>query len=132
MAFTKENASLNGHKGKLTQERQKIKSRLAVLDEALSLPVPGEVLKTNDESAGSTIALESKVMAELKVNEFLGQDTDKDMVKVQRLKLLVDTADKLYGWSRNDVPRCLVQVGEMSLLLAKPEPAAIDVKTVAT
>ena len=39
------------------------------------------------------------------------------------VKTIVDSGDKLFGWSKSDVPKCLVQVGEMNMLLAKPEPS---------
>lgn len=76
--------------------------------------------------ASAKLEEQAEELAQLKTNGL------KDLLLQQPLvKSLVDTADKLYGWSRNEQPHCLVQVGEMNLLQAKPEQSVIDVKTVA-
>jgi hypothetical protein len=38
---------------------------------------------------------------------------------------LVNAGDKLFGWSKQDQPRCLVQVGVMAQFAPKPEPETV-------
>ena len=63
---------------------------------------------------------QSQVLSQRKALSMLDLATQQPLVKS-----LVDTADKLYGWSRSDAPRCLVQVGVMAQFAPKAEPEQV-------
>jgi hypothetical protein len=45
------------------------------------------------------------------------------------VKTTVEAADKLYGWSRNEQPRCMVTIGLVNELTPEPSPV-IDLEPV--
>ena len=130
MAFTKENASQNRALSHLARERHKIEARLAVIEAMApsnkrarikSLPL------TQPEPAINTVERESRALAEVKVNRLL-KDDKSDIVDAQKLKILVETADKLYGWSRSEGPSTMVQVNYLSELKPDETPQGVVVE----
>ena len=74
----------------------------------------------------STIAREQQTKCSLEsVVTKLAIQLDKGQGKLEpsQVKTTVEAADKLFGWSSQQQPRCLVQVGEMNLLQARAEPS---------
>ena len=130
MAFTKENAHLNGKKSVLAREQYKLEHRLAVL-QAMNpslKPVHAKTLTlAQPEAVINTVERESKALAEVKVNRLL-KDDKSDIVDAQKLKILVETADKLYGWSRSDTPSTLVQVNYVNELKPDETPQGVVVE----
>jgi len=132
MAITKENASLLVRKSHLARERNKLEQRLAVIEamapshkqaktKALTLTQPEPVI--------NSVERESKALAEVKVNQLL-KDDKSDIVDAQKLKILVETADKLYGWSRSEGPSTMVQVNYLSELKPEDVPQPVVVGAV--
>jgi hypothetical protein len=130
MAFNITSENAKARAALSVQARKKKKAFLA----ALALPVNGNkaepVLPADStiarrlESASALVQVtmsdklieQSQVLSQRKALSMLDLATQQPLVKS-----LVDTADKLYGWSRQDQPRCLVQVGVMAQFAPKAE-----------
>ena len=132
MAFTKESAVEAGKRSVAKREQRKLEHRLAVLgstgtrviDVSTALPV----LEANQRTVTS-MERESKALAELQVNRLL-KNKKSEIVDAQKLKILVETADKLYGWSRSDAPSTMVQVNYLSELKPEDVPQPVVVGAV--
>ena len=130
MAITKENAALFVQKSHLARERNKLEQRLAVIEAMVPAGKSAKtktLTQTQPEPAINTVERESRALAEVKVNRLL-KDDKSDIVDAQKLKILVETADKLYGWSRSEGPSTMVQVNYLGELKPDETPQGVVVE----
>ena len=130
--FTPENARImaaKGHASKLARKANRVAAlALTHLDsnpngKDLTKSEPATIARELEVRSIQLQAIASRDLLDKAVvlhqrNPVNGKDLSQHL---QSALTLVNAGDKLFGWSRSDAPRCLVQVGVMAQFAPKAE-----------
>ena len=139
--FTPENARImaaKGHASKLARKANRVAAlALTHLDsnpneKDLTKSEPATIARELETRSIQLQAIASRDLLDKAVvlhqrNPVNGKDLSQHL---QSALTLVNAGDKLFGWSRSDAPRCLVQVGVMAQFAPKAEAEQVSDKPI--
>jgi hypothetical protein len=131
MAFNITSENAKARAALSVQARKRKKAVLAALGSApngnkvaVIQPVDSTIARRLESASAIVQGAMSDKLVEQSVVLSLTKAMSKLDVAVEQplVTSIINAADKLYGWSRSDAPRCLVQVGVMAQFAPKAEP----------